>query len=317
MQPNIGEIHHLRCLAHLINLIEKKITKFTKITTGNETQSGSQFIDMDEDDETNDIVFSDSDSGLIKNFKSLVEKCRKISALFHQSSIFPVILTEKQKAAGVKQNRLLQDVPTRWNSKFLMLDRYSEQNVMVNEVLRDRRLNNKHEHLTFNNNEIKSLNDSVKILQPFYDATVELSGIKYPTLSIAMPIVLSLRESLAANENDTMFSLVLKKFFVHYMEQYLAKYNILNEILLITATFLDVRTKFFVRCTESRKKEYLNASKMYIKRVVDDFPVDLKIKLGLNDTSNSQRNVNLSQSTDACRSNRLQYLDFTRDYENK
>ena len=135
MQPNIGEIHHLKCLAHSINLIVKKITKFTKITTGNETQSGSQFIDMDRDDETNDFVYSDSDSGLIKNFKSLVEKCRKISALFHQSSIFPVILTEKQKAAGVKQKRLLQDVPTRWNSTFLMLDRYSEQNVMVNEVL--------------------------------------------------------------------------------------------------------------------------------------------------------------------------------------
>ncbi|CAF0937428.1 unnamed protein product [Brachionus calyciflorus] len=55
-QPNSGEIFHLRCVAHLINLVVK--------------------------------------------------------------NIFPEILSDKQKGAGVKQNRLIQDVQTRWNSTF-------------------------------------------------------------------------------------------------------------------------------------------------------------------------------------------------------
>ena len=69
-----------------------------------------------------------------------------------------------------------------------MLERFQEQIEPVNETLIDRRVNKKYENLVIYDDQKEMLNNAIDILQPFYDATHELSGIKYPTISVIIPI---------------------------------------------------------------------------------------------------------------------------------
>ncbi|CAF1114557.1 unnamed protein product, partial [Brachionus calyciflorus] len=55
------------------------------------------------------------------------------------------------------------------------------------------------------------LNEAVFILQPFYDATVELSGSKYSTLSKVIPVFQGLINLLETEMSDSGFSVALNK----------------------------------------------------------------------------------------------------------
>jgi len=64
---------------------------------------------------------------VIKKFVGLIEKCRNITRVFHQSSQLNELLREKQNELEIPLNCLIQEVPTRWNSMFLMVLRIYEQ----------------------------------------------------------------------------------------------------------------------------------------------------------------------------------------------
>ncbi|CAF0941135.1 unnamed protein product [Brachionus calyciflorus] len=100
-------------------------------------------IDLDEDDDIEDFLLDGFDTNIMDNFKNMVDKCRKIVGIFHQSIIIPEILGEKQSIANVYKHNLVQDVQTMWNSTFLMLEKHQEQAEVVNETLIDRRLQKK------------------------------------------------------------------------------------------------------------------------------------------------------------------------------
>ncbi|RNA21089.1 zinc finger BED domain-containing 1-like [Brachionus plicatilis] len=239
-ESKISEIHHIGFLAHLLNLIVKKITKFSSVSI--ETCE----YETEEQNETTGIpILNETENSIMQNFSDLVNNCRKIASVFHQSSIACEVLEEKQKLSNIKPNKIIQDITTRWNSTFLMLKRIFQQKGPINDALRDRKLNNKYEYLILNENEIITLKDSVCILKPFSDATTELSGVNYPTISIVIPILLSLRYKLLETNNESLFSTTFKKYLHYYTDSYLNKHKVLNDSLLITATYLNVRTKYF------------------------------------------------------------------------
>lgn len=314
-QSKVRNIYQIGCVAHIINLIVKKINKYTK-QVSTESEKG------EEDEEMVNVNLDEVETNIVKNFKTLIEKCRKIASLFHQSTQVSEILGEKQTFANVDNHKIMQDVQTRWNSTFLMLERFQEQVDMVNETLCDRRLNNKNEQLKFTADDKILLNEAVDILQPFYDATVEISKVKYPTISVVIPIFQGLLNVLEMNENDSIFTLVFKKILSHYTEHYIQKYKIFDNNLFITATYLDVRTKLFVRCTETKKNEYVNIAKSTIRSIVDEFPDELKqalkIELNQNKTKNSQLNTQQQSNQSVTNNpNRLQIFDFNKGFESK
>ena len=79
-------LQHVRCLAHVFNLTVHKGLK-------NETVS------------------------------NLLKKVRRIVGFFHRSSTAAARLAAIATALGMKPLRLIQDVDTRWNSTFDMLER--------------------------------------------------------------------------------------------------------------------------------------------------------------------------------------------------
>ena len=58
-------------------------------------------------------------------------KCARVVSFFRRSSKAKYVLTEKQKALGLPEHALLQDVCTQWNSTFDMMGRLLEQQAAV------------------------------------------------------------------------------------------------------------------------------------------------------------------------------------------
>ena len=63
----------------------------------------------------------------LPSVNKLVTKCRKLVGHFKHSTTITVEMGKRQKMLNVPEHQLIQDVPTRWNSTQLMLQRLFEQ----------------------------------------------------------------------------------------------------------------------------------------------------------------------------------------------
>lgn len=124
----------VRCFGHTLNLILKKVINF-KGKKNNTTLSDE--ISEDEDDETNDyseLGFDGNQLAAIEKVKSLTKKCRQIAGKFSHSTVLSDLLIEKQSTCA-KKLKLIQEVSTRWNTTYLMLDRILVLRTHLNNVL--------------------------------------------------------------------------------------------------------------------------------------------------------------------------------------
>jgi hypothetical protein len=91
-----------------------------------------------------------------------------------------------------KPVKLVQAVKTRWNSVYLMLDRFHRVKNFLGLLWNTENLNEcklqEHEWIT--------IEDSLSLLQPFYKATKVLSTARFPTISIIYPMLLGLMKHL-------------------------------------------------------------------------------------------------------------------------
>jgi hypothetical protein len=89
---------------------------------------------------------------------------------------------------------MVQDVKTRWNSTFLMLQRFIEQK----EAIALFQTMDSGKNFTFSQDEWQLAVDVTKLLQPAFDATVEMSGELYVSGSKVIPLAKSLISLYAA-----------------------------------------------------------------------------------------------------------------------
>ena len=73
----------------------------------------------------------------------------------------------------------------RWNSLYLMLERFLILNQSVTRVLHLKG-NEKHLDKNLDEQEISDLAEVCKVLKPFFTITEKMSGEKYPTLSMIL-----------------------------------------------------------------------------------------------------------------------------------
>lgn len=127
----------------------------------------------------------------------IITRCRKVVAYFHRSPLAMQYLKDKQRLllSPEKQNRsLLQDVATRWNSTYDMLDRLVEQTPAVHAVLLDPAIKGTKAIQGY----IISANDQIKVekvldfLKPFYTLTTALSSETKSTLPALLPATIQL-----------------------------------------------------------------------------------------------------------------------------
>lgn len=164
------------------------------------------------------------------------EKVKQIVTFFHHSVKATDKLTQMQEQHNEPAKKLIQDVETRWNSTFYMIQRYLEQNELVTTTLC---LLGKH-NMCLNDNELALLQSSINVLEIFEEATRELSSEKVTSLSKVLPMIRGIQtclNSLAATDGMCALGQQLQ-------EQMKRRFATVEDSFALTAaTMLDPRFK--------------------------------------------------------------------------
>ena len=188
-----GEFFHIRCGAHILNLI---------------VQEG------------------------LKSADEIVEKIRECVRYVRgsQSRREKFLQCVTDLSLDTKRG-LKQDLPTRWNSTFLMLS----SALYFRTALEHLELTDSNFKTCPSTFEWERVEQLCKFLKPFYELTCLFSGTKYPTANLFFPSLLeifwTLKEMCESNDEDIRrVALRMKIKF----EKYWTKFN---EILAIAAIF--------------------------------------------------------------------------------
>lgn len=133
-----------------------------------------------------------NDSLKVEAIMEIINKIKTIVSHFRRSCSANKKLSKYQENEGKEPLKLIQDVATRWNSTFHMLDRFIklESAIRSTVALLDVEL----PILTFQ--EWKIVENLCMILKPFYDVTNTISGEKYCTVSMVIPLTNGLNKVL-------------------------------------------------------------------------------------------------------------------------
>ena len=214
----------------------------------------------------------------------IINKCRKIVGFFKSSVLASDQLEKNQISAGTTILRPKQDVPTRWNSQLYMLRRLIEIKLTMTQTLNDL----SKIHLELSNEEWSIINDAVQILDPFELITKELSGEKFVTSSLIIPLIEGCIFALNLLKPVTETGNSLKNNFVDKIIP--ERFNFIYEKKnLIMATALDPRFKLNGFDKESHKMLARRYLKDELDKILENIPP--------NSETSSTSDLNVTQST--------------------
>ena len=113
------------------------------------------------------------------------EKVKGIVIFFHHSIKASDRLAQVQQQNNQPAKKLIQDIETRWNSTYYMIERYLEQRENVTYTLCLLGQN----AFCLGNDEITLLQSTVNALETFEEASKEMSAEKVTSLSKLIPMV--------------------------------------------------------------------------------------------------------------------------------
>ncbi len=163
--------------------------------------------------------------------------CKKIVSAFSYSWKKRRDLAIAQDELGLSKHVLTTEMPTRWGSRHMMIQRVLEQERAISQVLKPER---KSRHLVLSWQDVDVLEAINKVLSPLQDFTDALSEEQYVSFSYLKPVLHLFNTSiLAEEENDTQLTKDVKRNIVAYLND---KYSdpVTNDLLDI-ASFLDSR----------------------------------------------------------------------------
>ncbi|XP_030222285.1 zinc finger BED domain-containing protein 1 isoform X3 [Gadus morhua] len=141
-------------------------------------------------------------------------KIRAIIVWMKRSSMAKVVLREKQDVLNLPQHSLILDVRSRWNSLYLMMERFLEQYPAIQAASLDQRLRKNMERDRLDrltDGDFTKAEDFIRLMQVLYICTLCVSTEKSPTAGQILPIIQKLEKHFAAVNGDTAFVADLKK----------------------------------------------------------------------------------------------------------
>jgi zinc finger BED domain-containing protein 1 (E3 SUMO-protein ligase ZBED1) len=178
----------------------------------------------------------------LKKENDLIDKVKNICTHFRKSTNANNKLIAYQKNIGIDNPlKVLQDVATRWNATFYMLERFVQLETSIRGTMG--LLDNAPPCL--NSDEWTAIKEFCNILRPFEEATRAVSGDQYMTASLVIVIAQGLKNvcEQMKNENYSLRTLGLVNNLLNGMRDRQSWGNIENSKTLKICTFLDPRFK--------------------------------------------------------------------------
>ena len=160
---------HLPCFAHSLNLVVQ------------------------------DSIKEDTELGVVK------EKCKDVVSHFHRSVKSADKLRVVQKQISVPEHKLIQEVSTRWNSTYLMFERFNEQFEAITTTLCLMNNNN----LCLASEDKTQITNALTVLKPFLEATENISGQEYVSVSMILPLTKFLQKKCSSCQSSTTLATTL------------------------------------------------------------------------------------------------------------
>ena len=199
----------------------------------------------------------------------LVDKVRRLVRTANKSSI---ILSHVRKTAKFYHiaGDLIIDHHIRWNSSKLMIDRFIRFKPVIFSITQSPgsiiglkktqiALLSK---LSFSEDEFAKLNTLSECLDPFYQATLILSGQKYLTVSFSYMISSFLKGYLSRESDDPFKDFLLKKLRVMFKLHFITKRTDAQANVFLIASYLDPSNYRYVRTEDVLKAESLLVKEM-------------------------------------------------------
>uniref|UniRef100_A0A1X7U5F9 HAT C-terminal dimerisation domain-containing protein n=1 Tax=Amphimedon queenslandica TaxID=400682 RepID=A0A1X7U5F9_AMPQE len=167
----------------------------------------------------------------------VIARCRRLVTHFHHSSKDTYILKQKQTDLHVKEQNVIQDVTTRWNSSYYMIARVVEQQQPLCAAL----LEVKRADLFPSDNEFIAMDVYLDVMKPLVTITEAISAQKWVTISTLRPLLHKLLKSHLIEESiDTSLAKKMKSEMNNNLSSRYTD-NLLH--LLSNAAFLHSRLK--------------------------------------------------------------------------
>lgn len=196
----------------------------------------------------------------------IITKVKKIVSFTRHSIVATDELKRLQKRDGKTDGTILkfiQDVETRWNTTYYMLERFLALEEYVYPVIL--KCNNMPDMLS--RTEILILKDLVALMSPVASVITEISGENYPTCSVIIPIIHCMT---AAITNCVTATEIGKEFQEKLLKQINNKFQYLESTrILAISTILDPRFKrlhFKTALAASQAIQYIDSQ---LKKIVD------------------------------------------------
>lgn len=156
------------------------------------------------------------------NFTRWLARIRSVVLWFKRVHMASVVLKEKLANLELPNHSVILDVKTRWNSMYLMVQRFAEIYPGLCAASRDPRLKkrcekDKVEKLT--DADLKKSEEFVDCMKILYTCTLAISCDKVPTVGQILPTWKRLEKSFTVQEDDSEFTRMVKSVIWRDMQK--------------------------------------------------------------------------------------------------
>ncbi|XP_034084944.1 zinc finger BED domain-containing protein 4 [Gymnodraco acuticeps] len=141
-------------------------------------------------------------------------KIRGVVVWMKRSSMGKTVLREKQQLLNLPKHSLILDVRTRWNSLYMMLERFIEQYPAIQAASLDQRLRKPMERdrlARLTEDDFRRAEEFIHLMKVLYTSTLCVSSEKSPTCGQILPILRKLEKHFSVEEGDTVLGSSLKQ----------------------------------------------------------------------------------------------------------